>query len=355
MANKDAAPPATNAPVTIIIKRRKKGGHEAHHGGAWKVAYADFVTAMMAFFLLLWLLNATTEEQKKGISDYFTPATASRSKSGSGAILGGMTAGAPGALVSRATAPSITVDLRPSSDSESTGEMDTGKKDDAEFKDASPDKREEQLAKQEEAAFQKAEKELKEALNEIPELKGLEKNLVIDNTPEGLRIQLVDEEGQPMFASGSAKPLERTSKLLGQVARVIQALPNKLTISGHTDAVQFRGGSRSYGNWELSADRAGASRRVLVENGFQPERVGMVVGRAESDPLVPDDAKSPRNRRISIVLQREHPLPPKPGETAEAKPAPSPAKPAPAAAAPAKPATPEPRKFDRDWTGPRLR
>ena len=341
----------TNAPV-IIIKRRKKGGHEAHHGGAWKVAYADFVTAMMAFFLLLWLLNATTEEQKKGISDYFAPTTASRSQTGSGMILGGMTAGAPGARVSRTTAPSITVDLRPSStDAESDGTVDTGKKDDAENKNLS---QEEVLAKQEAAAFQKAERELKQAMQEVPELKGLEKNLLIDTTEDGLRIQLVDSDGQPMFASASAKPLERTTALLAQVGRVIQALPNKIQVSGHTDAVPFRGGSKSYGNWELSADRAGASRRILVDSGFTPERVSMVVGRADQDPLVTDDLNSPRNRRISIVLLREHPPGgAKPAQAAQAdKAAKSDAAPA---TTPAKPAQPEAKKFDRDWTGPRLR
>ena len=346
MAKHDA-----NAPV-IIIKRRKKGGHEAHHGGAWKVAYADFVTAMMAFFLLLWLLNATTEEQKKGISDYFAPSTASRSQSGSGMILGGMTAGAPGARVSRTNAPSVTVDLRPSStDADSEGAVDTGKKDDAENKNLSA---EEVAAKREEAAFQKAEREIKQAIQEMPDLKSLEKNLLIDSTPDGLRIQLVDSDGQPMFGSASAKPLERTAALLAQVGRVIQTLPNKIQISGHTDALQFRGGSKTYGNWELSADRAGASRRALVESGFAPDRVGMVVGRAEQDPLVPEDVNSPRNRRISIVLLREHPLPgAKPAQAAQAD---SAAKPGtPAAATPGKPAQPEAKKFDRDWTGPRLR
>jgi len=346
----------SNAP-TIIIKRRKKGGHDAHHGGAWKVAYADFVTAMMAFFLLLWLLNATTEEQKKGISDYFAPSTASRSQTGSGMILGGMTAGEPGALAQRTTAPSITVDLRPSStDADSEGNVDTGKKDDAENKaegkNVSPEKQEEAAAKREEQMFQQAEQELKQAIESSPEFKGLEKNLLVDNTPEGLRIQLVDDDGRSMFASGSAKPLEHTAALLTKVGQVIQALPNKIQISGHTDAVPFRGGSKTYGNWELSADRAGASRRVLVESGLAKDRVGMVVGRADQDPLVPEDANSPRNRRISIVLLREHPLSPKAPEPAQAAAAGS-AKPIPAAK-PA-PAQAEPKKFDRDWSGPRLR
>jgi len=307
---------------------------------------------MMAFFLLLWLLNATTEEQKKGISDYFAPSTASRSTTGSGMILGGMTAGAPGARAISSSRSTASVELRPAStDAESDGTVDTGKKDDAENKNLS---QEEVLAKQEAAAFQKAERELKQAMQDVPDLKGMEKNLLIDTTEDGLRIQLVDSDGQPMFASASAKPLERTAAVLAQVGRVIQNLPNKIQVSGHTDAVPFRGGSKSYGNWELSADRAGKSRRVLVENGLAVERVSMVVGRADQDPLVPEDVNSPRNRRISIVLLREHPPGgAKPKQAAQAGDAAK--SDTPAAAAPAKPAQPEPKKFDRDWTGPRLR
>jgi chemotaxis protein MotB len=165
----------------------------------------------------------------------------------------------------------------------------------------------------------------------------------------------VDSDGQPMFGSASAKPLERTAALLAQVGRVIQALPNKIQISGHTDAVQFRGGSKTYGNWELSADRAGASRRILVENGFTPERVNMVVGRADQDPLVAEDVNSPRNRRISIILMREHPLPgTKPAQAAQADTGAKPGAPT-AATTPAKTPPAEAKKFDRDWTGPRLR
>jgi chemotaxis protein MotB len=319
-----------NAAATIVIKKIKKGGH-AHHGGAWKVAYADFVTAMMAFFLLLWLLNATTEEQKKGISDYFTPATASTSKSGAGGILGGQTVSAPGAQVSRNSPPSVTIELKPTS-----GE---GEKDSTDKPDLTKQEMDEIVAQREEELFKEKEKELRETIEKDPELKALSKNLMIDQTPEGLRIQLVDRDGQPMFPSGSTKMFDRTRKLIDQVAKVVQSMPNKLSISGHTDATPYRSSiGSSYGNWELSSDRAHASRRELTEAGIPATRITQVIGRADTEPLTPENPNDPQNRRISIVLLREAPAK-KAGDEKRAEAAPS----------------AQTRDARRDWSGPRVR
>ena len=274
----------------IIIKKIKRGGG-GHHGGAWKVAYADFVTAMMAFFLLLWLLNVTTEEQKKGIADYFDPnpkiATA---ESGANGMLGGLSISKDGAMVNdRQAMPqpqSNQAALRPGEDK------------------ISDEKLKAELKRREDENFKKAEGAIKDAMNANPELKELQKNLKMDMTPEGLRIQIVDSEGKPMFPSGSAEMYERTQTLLQKVAEVIRKMPNEISVRGHTDGVAYSKGN-GYGNWELSADRANASRRVLVTAGFPDKMVNNVVGKADKDHLVIDKPNDAQNRRISIILLRE--------------------------------------------------
>jgi chemotaxis protein MotB len=310
----------------VIIKKVKKGGHGGHHGGAWKVAYADFVTAMMAFFLLLWLLNVTTDVQKRGIADYFEPTITSKSNSGAGGVLGGMTVGSPGAQAVPLSAPNFeparSALRQPNegddgneggssgSDADSTdsnGSPDTAadgsptsangnkKLTDAEFQ--------KQAADREEKRFEDAKKALEQAVQGSPELQALAKNLKIDDTPEGLRIQLVDQDKTPMFPTGSADMNDQAKKLIGLVATAIQKLPNKISISGHTDSTQYALGAK-YTNWELSADRANATRREFLSDGVTAERLSRVIGQADQDPLDKGNAADPQNRRISIVLLR---------------------------------------------------
>lgn len=287
----------------IIIKRVKKvaGGH---HGGAWKVAYADFVTAMMAFFLLLWLLNAVTEEQLTGISNYFAPSMASKSASGAGGILGGQVIG-QGAQVSQTSSPSLVQHLPPSSIGPGGEDLTSDATEPLEG--MSEEEFREKMAEREQQKFDKAKEVLENALKGIPELKQFEGSMMVDNTPEGLRIQITDQEGLAMFPSGSSAMFGHTRALLDLVSRIINQMPNKLSITGHTDSIPFRDPS-GYTNWELSADRALASRRALLASGVPEERIDRVVGRASSDPLVKDDPKAPRNRRISIILLRENDL-----------------------------------------------
>jgi len=279
----------------IIIKKVKKSGG-GHGGGAWKIAYADFVTAMMAFFLLLWLLNSVTQEQLEGISNYFAPVSTSKSTSGSGGILGGKTLGEQGAMEQSASRPSVTVDLPPPK----SGATDLQTNQDA---GATQDNLEQLQQQKEEQQFQEAEKSLNTAIQGIPQLKDLAKSLLIDDTPEGLRIQLVDQEGLAMFPSGASDMYLHTRKVLELVAKVINKMPQKIAISGHTDATKFVNGS-GYGNWELSADRANDARRVLRELDVPDDRIARVVGRAATDPLMPEDPTNARNRRLSIVLLR---------------------------------------------------
>ncbi|HEX8569006.1 MAG TPA: flagellar motor protein MotB [Caulobacteraceae bacterium] len=292
---------------TIIIKKVKKVQGGGHHGGAWKVAYADFVTAMMAFFLLMWLINTTSPEQKKGIADYFAPASVSPSTSGSGGILGGTALGDDGVKsdgsvsVMEQMAPDAPETTRRGDSADVSGDTDgmqTGVTDDAMA---------EARKRQEEAAFASAAASLKQAMQDLPELAELSKHLLVDVTPEGLRIQLVDQEGRSMYAQGSAKPNERARLLLRAVARVVNQLPNRVTISGHTSAST----GRSEGDWGLSAARADSARLILQGAGVDPDRFFQVAGRAASEPLFPDDPTLAGNRRIALVQLREAPvLPP---------------------------------------------
>lgn len=344
----------------IIIKRVKKGGHDGHHGGAWKVAYADFVTAMMAFFLLLWLLNATTEVQKQGIADYFSPTSLSLNSGGAGGMLGGQTISSPGAMMDRTAVPSVSLELKPTSgatagDAEEEGGANDKEKSAEEAMaetEVALQRLQEQQLEAENAQFEETEKEIRQAIEETPELSELKQHLLIDQTPEGLRIQVIDREGKPMYKSGSATMLPRTKKLVAKIAVAIKSLPNKVKIAGHTDATPFKSRRKGYSNWELSGERAQASRRVLVEAGLESERITAVEGRAERDPLLPEDTKSPRNRRISIMLLRQPP--PKdakaPMTGTDGRNGAAGGKAGSGAAQPRPKAT-----LDKDWTGPRVR
>jgi chemotaxis protein MotB len=293
---------ASGAPV--VIKRIKKGGDHGHHGGAWKVAYADFVTAMMAFFLLMWLINTTSPEQKRGIADYFAPASVSETTSGNGSILGGTSLANDGA--SAQGTRSVMQQLAPESPRDSSEAGADPKQ--ANLDAASEQQLKSELQKREEAAFQSAAASLKQALQDMPELAELSKQLIVDQTPEGLRIQLIDQEGRSMFQENKAQPNDRARILLRAVAKVINQLPNRISIYGHTSASP---GGRAAGDWTLSSARADAARQILQGAGVDPDRVYQVSGKAASDPLYPDDPMLAGNRRIAIVLLREAPvLPP---------------------------------------------
>jgi chemotaxis protein MotB len=291
----------------IIIKRIKKSGGGGHHGGAWKVAYADFVTAMMAFFLLMWLINTTSPEQKRGIADYFAPASVSETTSGAGGILSGTALGNEGAKQNGSQ--SIVQDASPDSRHPNDGKSKDGAKSSSADQQTTEQLRE-ALQKREEAAFASAAQSLRQALQDMPELAELSKNIIIDQTPEGLRIQLVDQEGRSMFNQGTAAPNDRAKLLLRAIAKIINQLPNRISIYGHTSA-NPGSGVKAEGDWQLSASRADASRKILQGSGVDADRVYQVSGKATSEPLYPDDPTLPGNRRIAIVLLREAPvLPP---------------------------------------------
>ena len=293
---------AVSGEQPIVIKKVKKVVGGGHHGGAWKVAYADFVTAMMAFFLLMWLLNTTSPEQKQGIADYFAPASISSSTSGSGGILGGTSLGDDGAKADGKM--SVIQQMAPEAPTETDkdGQSSTS----ASLDSASEQALRDALAKKEQDSFASAAQSLRQSLQDMPELAELSKQIMIDQTPEGLRIQLIDQDGRSMFKENSREPNDRARILLRAVAKVINQLPNRITISGHTSASAT--GKRADSDWALSAERADSSRQVLRGAGVDEDRIYQVSGKANSEPLYADDPTLAGNRRISIVLLREKPV-----------------------------------------------
>ncbi|KAA5804564.1 OmpA family protein [Alkalicaulis satelles] len=290
----------------IIIKKIKKAAH-GHHGGAWKVAYADFVTAMMAFFLMLWLINNTEPEQRQGIADYFAPASVSQSMSGSGGVLGGTSFGQEGP---RSSGTAAIVDrLAPRPAEEQLREQETSSSGSVgDEPEVTVDAMAGAIARRESVEFASAEQSLRQALQEMPELAELSNHVLIEDTPEGLRIQLIDQEGRPMFNPGSVEPNERARVLLAAVGEIAARLPNRITISGHTDSSPVPQGAPT--NWKLSSDRANSALRVLAGTGIPDHRIAEVRGRAGAEPLYPDDPYLPGNRRLSITLLREAPVVP---------------------------------------------
>ena len=329
----------------IVIKRIEEAAH-GHHGGAWKVAYADFVTAMMAFFLLMWLLNATDEEKRRGLADYFSMANLmAQSTSGSGQPFGGRTPNDPGQMTASTgrpqvqVGPQVVLDIEEDDSTTPATPMTRheGPEGDAEIEARrtmatpegaragpappregpaaratdrpDPEQLEEaelraELARREQGAFEQAAEQLRQAVESDPALADMARQLMIEHVPEGLRIQLLDAERQPMFALGGVTPNDRARALMTRVAQVIQRLPNTIAIAGHTDATPFRG---TGSNWDLSADRANATRRLLTEAGVGEARMRSVSGQADRDPLIPDQPTNPGNRRVSITLIRQVP------------------------------------------------
>lgn len=329
-----------------IIIRKEEVVASGHHGGAWKLAYADFMTAMMAFFLLMWLVNMTTLEQRTGLADYFSPSNAlSRGTSGNGAPFGGHTPYDKGSLASDqggvqimnvqtppvtevedddSIVPSRVVTFRDNGAADQAtqrpqikhpgGPMDrdavkpgeqiapgtTGVQNTSEV-----EKRNEQDKSEarEKVAFQGAAQQITDAIAQDPALADVAKQLAVDITPDGLRIQLLDADMQPMFPTGSTALSDKARVLLLKILPVLMKLPEKLSFTGHTDAAAYRGGERT--NWELSADRANATRHVFADAGLPESRIASVTGKADREPLVPTDPLAAANRRIAILVLRD--------------------------------------------------
>lgn len=260
----------------IIIKKVKKA-HHGHHGGAWKIAYADFVTAMMAFFLLMWLLGSTSRADLEGLSEYFqTPLQV--------ALAGGPKSGSSASLINGGG-----TDL-----TKSDGQVRRSADELKLAKDA--------VEREERMQLERLKAKVESVIEASVKLRPFRNQIRLDITSEGLRIQIIDEQNRPMFDVGAARLKDYTRDILREIGVVLNEVDNKISLAGHTDARLYAGGERGYSNWELSADRANASRRELVAAGIDEGKIARVVGLASSVLLVQDDPQDAANRRISIVV-----------------------------------------------------
>jgi len=271
----------------IIVKRIKKSGGGGH-GGAWKIAYADFVTAMMAFFLLMWLLGSTTKGDLQGIADYFqTPLKV--------AMAGGSGSGDSSSVLKGGGK-----DLTRSNGQVQKSDDPTKSRKTFNLKAAQAE-----LAKAEAAQLQNLKQRIEAAIETNPTLKQYKNQLLLDITSDGLRIQIVDEQNRPMFALAKADLQPYTKEILFDIGQLLNDIPNKISLSGHTDASAYSSGEKGYSNWELSADRANASRRALVAGGMDESKVLRVVGLSSAVPFNKNDPMDPVNRRISIIVMNK--------------------------------------------------
>lgn len=272
---------------TIIIKKIKKGGG-GHHGGAWKVAYADFVTAMMAFFLLLWILSTAPQETLKGISDYFTPTIGLKDSAGIG-FEGGTGKSEEGQEANDKTAKNTIV----------FGAPDKGPVVQINEKPLPVSETEE------ERSFNNVQNDLHKAINENPELKMFKDNIIIDQTPEGLRIQIVDLKDKPMFEPGTSKLMPYMEKILSKISSIIMYMPNFVSIAGHTNSA----GNTSK-NWLLSSERANSVREFLLStNNIDKEQIARIVGKADQEPLDPENPEALKNIRMAITMLKASIMP----------------------------------------------
>ncbi|MGU3389543.1 flagellar motor protein MotB [Sphingomonas sp. M1A8_2b] len=288
------APHGTNQPPKIIYKKVYIEGHGGHHGGAWKVAYADFVTAMMAFFLLLWILGATTEKQRKGIADYFAPTLLdTRSLGiGGGALFGGesiLDKNKIGPKAGQTSMPQIAIP-----DAGKGGPaMGTGEKGSVKNRQA--------LNEEDRKNFESMRKRVLSQINASPKLSRLASHVRFVPTQDGMRIDLVDDADYSMFALGTTALDPEAGDLIGMIATSIAGMHNPIMIRGHTDSVPY-GDPRAMNNWMLSSGRAEATRRRLLRGGTPEERFERIEGVADREPLIVKDPADPRNRRVAITL-----------------------------------------------------
>ena len=272
---------------TVVIRRvRKKGA--AHHGGSWKIAYADFVTAMMAFFLLMWLLGSTTQGDLQGIADYFnTPLrVALRGGSGSGDSSSVIEGGGQDLTRSYGQVEKTDTPMEKRTINLQAARADV----------------QEQMKREERQRLEDLKSKIEAAIAQEPHIAEFAQQIKLDITREGLRIQIVDDQNRPMFDTGKANLKDYTRDILHQIGRVLNDVDNRISLAGHTDAAPYALGERAYSNWELSADRANASRRELVAAGIDEGKIVRVVGLAASVPFSVSNPLDPANRRISIVV-----------------------------------------------------
>jgi len=289
----------------IIVKKVIDEGHGGAHGGAWKIALADMMTALMAFFLLMWLLGATDEDKRKSVADYFRPASHSQIKfgemAGSDGLLGGSSVVDVDGFPFTARQSSLLERLTPQA--QGGAEATEGGAADQRSRDGTSDAEEAQQAKAmaNQESFDQLEAKLKESLAQNPQLQAVKDNVSVVRESDGLRIEIIDKADFSMFRLGTAELERDAATLLGEVARSLRGLPNRVAIRGHTDSLGFADAS-GRSNWSLSAERADATRQLMVSSGVDPGRFSRIEGVADTQPYVPQNPADPRNRRVSITV-----------------------------------------------------
>ncbi len=299
-----AVPAEEAAPLApIIVKKIIDEGHAGAHGGAWKIALADMMTAMMAFFLLMWLLGATNADQRKSIADYFKPTSLTKSAitvnntSGSTGLMGGQSIIDETALPMAAAQTSLFQVLQPR---ENTGSKDSDK--DKEKSDALSQEEKARIASESDKSnFEKLEKELKEKLSQNSELAKLKENVVFSREKDGLRIEIIDKADFSMFGLGDTQLTPKSMALIEEISRSLSVMPNSIRVRGHTDAQAFAGTGRN--NWSLSAERADITRQIMIRKGVEESKITRIEGVADKEPFVASDPLDSRNRRISVTVQ----------------------------------------------------
>ena len=299
-----AVPAEEAAPLApIIVKKIIDEGHAGAHGGAWKIALADMMTAMMAFFLLMWLLGAANADQRKSIADYFKPTTLTKSAitvnntSGSTGLMGGQSIIDETALPLAAAQTSLFQVLQPRED---TGSKDSDK--DKEKSDALSQEEKARIANESDKSnFDKLEKELEEKISQNSELAKLKENVVFSREKDGLKIEIIDKADFSMFGLGDTQLTNKSLALIEEISRSLAVMPNSLRVRGHTDALAFAGTSRN--NWSLSAERADITRQIMIKKGVEEKRITRIEGVADREPFVASDPMDSRNRRISVTVQ----------------------------------------------------
>ena len=308
---KDPNAPAEALAPVIIIKKIIDDGHGGAHGGAWKIALADMMTAMMAFFLLMWLLGASNDDQRKSIADYFKPASQSLipfgQLAGSNGMFGGRSIIDPDGFPFSAKQTALLERLTPRSEGGPNPSTDPGQENENPYSD--PDKltqeqKKEVAAAKEKADFDKLEKEIEQKLAENKKLSDMKDQVSITRDKQGLRIEIIDKADFAMFPSGGVGMQGKAANLMKEIAASLAQMPNKVAIRGHTDSVPFQNkdGNEMRNNWSLSAERAEVTRQMLEKSGIPESRFARIEGVADTDPFNPKDKRDPRNRRMSITV-----------------------------------------------------
>ena len=308
----DVAPPEDDAPLAPIIVKKIAAAHAGAHGGGWKIALADMMTAMMAFFLLMWILGATNDSQRKSVADYFKPASQSvitmGALAGSNGIMGGRSIIDPDGFPFSAKQTSALNMVTPRSQGGPTENDPSPNGSDSKEsgQDGDPGKKSAAAAAAaaDAANFEKMEKEIKEALAKNPKLDKLKDQVQFARDKDGLRIEIIDKADFAMFGLGTTTMTPRAQALLTEVSKTLAALPNKVAIRGHTDSVQFAN-TDDRNNWSLSAERAEETRKIIEKKGIPGNRFAKIEGVADTAPYNPNDPKDPRNRRISITVMNQ--------------------------------------------------